>query len=283
MPAMLTALRAYFRVAGALAPGLGARTFANLFLTPLPRAKASRWPPELAGGARPFPIPFQGETLEGWTFGERGPRVLLCHGWGGCAGQLARFVPPLLAAGCQVVAFDGPAHGGSRARRTNMVEFSRVLLDLAAERGPFAAAIGHSFGASSLIYALRSGLALERVALMAPFSSSDRNIARVAEALRVPPRVHERGHQRLFALFRENVDGWDLSGVARRLTARALLIHDRGDEEVPHGESAELAAAWPGATLVTTQGLGHRRILKDATVIDQAVAFASAARARAAE
>ena len=50
-------------------------------------------------------------------------------------------------------------------------------------------------------------------------------------------------------------------------------MHDRLDKEVPweHGET--FARAWPGARLVTTVGLGHRRILDDAAVVRASVAF----------
>ena len=34
-----------------------------------------------------------------------------------------------------------------------------------------------------------------------------------------------------------------------------------------------VTAAWPNAQLVETEGLGHRRVLRDADVIARAVAF----------
>lgn len=48
---------------------------------------------------------------------------------------------------------------------------------------------------------------------------------------------------------------------------RALVIHDEGDREVPFDDGASIAAAWPGARLVQTTGLGHRKILRDEAVI----------------
>jgi hypothetical protein len=55
-----------------------------------------------------------------------------------------------------------------------------------------------------------------------------------------------------------------------------LVIHDRDDQEVRHADGQALAEewAWPGATLYTTHGLGHRRrLLTDPAVIDAAVSF----------
>ena len=42
---------------------------------------------------------------------------------------------------------------------------------------------------------------------------------------------------------------------------------------MPWSDGAAIAGAWPGARLVTTTGLGHRRILRDERVVSQAVAF----------
>jgi pimeloyl-ACP methyl ester carboxylesterase len=52
----------------------------------------------------------------------------------------------------------------------------------------------------------------------------------------------------------------------------ALVIHDAVDRESPYGVAQGIAARWAGATLVTTQGLGHHRILIDPDVVAQAAA-----------
>ena len=62
---------------------------------------------------------------------------------------------------------------------------------------------------------------------------------------------------------------------APAMTVPLLAFHDREDPEVPWSESEEIVAAWPGARLVTTVGLGHREILRDRDVIRQAVGFLS--------
>jgi pimeloyl-ACP methyl ester carboxylesterase len=51
------------------------------------------------------------------------------------------------------------------------------------------------------------------------------------------------------------------------------VIHDRDDPEVPLANGEAIAAAWPGARLVTTEGLGHTRIVHDPGVVARGVAF----------
>ena len=69
---------------------------------------------------------------------------------------------------------------------------------------------------------------------------------------------------------------WDelhVPTLARGMTAPALIVHDRNDPDVPYTHGEEIAAAWPGAELVTTSGLGHRAILRDREVVRRTVGF----------
>jgi pimeloyl-ACP methyl ester carboxylesterase len=65
----------------------------------------------------------------------------------------------------------------------------------------------------------------------------------------------------------------ELARVAPHLAAPALVIHDRDDRMVPWKQGAALAQQWRGASMITTQGLGHRRILEDDAVTKAAVEF----------
>jgi len=271
MSAVLALYRTYFGVAGTVAPGYAARAGARLFLTPAPRSGPSQWG-DLAGTATPVSLSHKGIPLPAWRWGT-GPRVLLCHSWGGRASYLSRFVQPLVDAGYEVVAFDGPAHGRHPAKRTNLLEFATLLVDIERELGGVHAMVGHSFGASSILYALRLGASPERVALLAPFANSDVNVARFARTLGFGDRLHGAVRARLLEFFADNAEGWHLGKVAGSLETPALLVHDENDDQIPYAESEELVAAWPDAELLTTQGLGHWRIIKDEAVVRAVVTF----------
>jgi len=64
--------------------------------------------------------------------------------------------------------------------------------------------------------------------------------------------------------------------VAPRLSAQALVIHDRDDRLMPWTHGATVARHWPGAKLMSTEGLGHRRILSDERVTRAAAEFIDA-------
>jgi pimeloyl-ACP methyl ester carboxylesterase len=60
---------------------------------------------------------------------------------------------------------------------------------------------------------------------------------------------------------------------AQNLTIPAILFHDRRDRDVAFEESLAVSQVWSSARLIETAGLGHRRILRDESVIQQTVDF----------
>ena len=68
-------------------------------------------------------------------------------------------------------------------------------------------------------------------------------------------------------------DAFDVVRLAMSQQAPLLVVHDRGDAEVPWQHGVAIARAWPVAELLTTDALGHRRILSDSTVVAEAASF----------
>jgi pimeloyl-ACP methyl ester carboxylesterase len=62
--------------------------------------------------------------------------------------------------------------------------------------------------------------------------------------------------------------------VAPRQRLPTLVVHDRGDRVNAFADGQAYAHAIDGAQLLATDGLGHRRILKDEGVIAGISAFA---------
>jgi pimeloyl-ACP methyl ester carboxylesterase len=56
------------------------------------------------------------------------------------------------------------------------------------------------------------------------------------------------------------MESFDVASFAHAVKIPVLVVHDTSDAEVPYTEGTRLAELL-GARLVTTNGLGHRRIL----------------------
>jgi pimeloyl-ACP methyl ester carboxylesterase len=66
---------------------------------------------------------------------------------------------------------------------------------------------------------------------------------------------------------------FSVQNMTRSVGLPALIIHDQDDRDIPWREGEAVARAWPHARFQRTEGLGHRRILRDPEVIDCVVRF----------
>ena len=267
-------LRAAFRVAGAIAPPLAVRWAERAFGTP-PRLEA-RPSPVLAAGHR-FYLAFGGERLAVWSWGD-GPTALLLHGWAGRSEQLASFVPPLLAKGYSVVAPDAPGHGASTGRASSILAFADALEAVAARVGPVHAFVGHSGGAAAGALAIHRGVPVRRAVFLAPVASLADVVVRFAWQLHIPPWIADAMRQRFESRLGVPMSALEIPALARGARTPLLVFHDPDDREVPWHDAAAIAQAWPGARLVDVPRVGHNRIVRDESVIEQAVSFLGTAR-----
>ena len=131
VPLQVRAVRTWFRVAAAVAPRAAERQAASLFLTPVRKRRPD--PPLEDPSAERYALRVREGELEvaAWSWGT-GPAVLLAHGWGGSAADMVPLAEELQQAGYRAVLFDFPAHGRSAGKRTNMVEWLRVMRAVAA-------------------------------------------------------------------------------------------------------------------------------------------------------
>jgi pimeloyl-ACP methyl ester carboxylesterase len=265
---VLGALRRSFRLTR-FTPSLSARLAEALFRTPPKYERLRREERELAR-AKFSRTPMNGAFLPTWKWGE-GPAVLLVHGWGGHSGRLTPFVRPLVEAGFSVVSFDAPGHGDAGGRYSSLVDFVDAIRAVARKHGPFEALVGHSLGAGACALAVRQGLPVSRIVLLAPPADPEHYSGRFARFYRMPRETHEGMKRRLETRYR--IQWPDLKIAAGNCPARALVFHDEKDTRIPFRDGVEVTRAWPNATLVPTRGLGHHRILGDPRVISRAVAF----------
>jgi pimeloyl-ACP methyl ester carboxylesterase len=264
------ATRLGMAVLGEIAPSLAARAAARLFLTP-PRSRTRNRDGRALSQAEPFAVRVGSSTLRCWRFGE-GPAVLLVHGWGGRAGQLAALAAALEERGCAAVTFDGPAHGASSGRVASVPEFAEAASAVARHAGA-RGAIGHSMGAAALALAMLRGASFDAAVFVGPPKNPAGFYEPFCRALGLGARVRDMARRRLERRVGMSFEELDLTRMGRRVATPLLVIHDRADEEVAWADGAAVAQAWPGGRLATTDGLGHRRILRDARAVADAAGF----------
>jgi pimeloyl-ACP methyl ester carboxylesterase len=268
----------------AAAPAAAVRVSERLFLRPPARAVQPgerEWAAEasvdrLETSLGPVRVwRWTGEVDSG---GAAAPVVLLVHGWGGRGLQLGGLGRELATRGVTAVAWDLPGHG-DRAAATNLPEMAGSLAAVAdavaATHGPIGGVVAHSFGtATTLVARARHGLELPRLAVVAPSALLDRMLEDFADMTGLARPVVERMAERLAVRFGFHWAELEADAIAPRLTAPALVIHDRDDRRVPYADGVELARLLPDSRLVTTEGLGHSGpLLRDPDVLDEVGRF----------
>lgn len=280
-PASLHLVRAALQTAFAVSHGLGGSLAERLFTSPRRFERPDRERAILTTG-RPFEVEvtlrsprWRGAKtrVAAWRWGS-GPTVLLVHGWEGRGSQLGALVEPLVAAGLSVVAFDAPGHGDSRGSRLYLTDQADVITDVASYVGPLHATISHSFGSAAVLVAhARGGVDAPLNVAISPNVLIDDAIARFAKLVALDDTERDALISGLAEHTGLGLDALSLEALASRRDARLLVFHDREDAEVPLRHGERLARVWPEAQLVLTEGLGHRRILRDPRVVAETVAF----------
>ena len=269
-------LRSVLGVLQVVAPLIADRRALELWCTLPPGSGRRRDNRPFPGDVVRLPVP-RGGTAAAEVWGE-GPVVYLMHGWGGWRGQLGAFVEPLMAAGSRVVAVDAPGHGDAdpgfmgRGRGTFM-EFLEALEAAGREFGPAAGIIGHSMGSMVAAHVVRSGLPAERLVLVAPNHSFAEIVEQFSGALGLSARTRRHLVTALEEITGRPLGEFDLEPLgADGSMPQTLVLHDRADRETPYRVGESVAASWPNATLIPSEGLGHHRILTDPGTVAAAVA-----------
>jgi esterase/lipase len=273
MPLLLKFVRWVFPKLERFAPFLAQQYFIKIFFTPL-KYRVPEKEKEIREKARRFNIESDGKKIACYEWGN-GPVVLLVHGWAGRASQFRKIIEALSSSGHKVVGFDGPAHGNSEGKSTNIIEFENVLKKLYEITGTPEAVIAHSFGGSAVLYAAMNGLPVKKLINIASPTIGDEIIATYLRAINGSWKTGNFFKSYMVKKYSKSFDEFTTLYFIRHIdhAPEILLIHDENDQEVIIRHAEELIKVHPQAKLFRTSGLGHTRILKDEAVIDRCVTF----------
>jgi len=262
-------------------PGLAVRAAGRLFATPLPprwlqrsghwdaRWKISHWRFEDAQ-----------LTLYAPAAAPQAPLALLVHGWGGHARQLLPLADALAQQGLRPVLLEMPAHGRSAGGTSNLPQFARAIdysIACLQQQGDTVAVLAaHSLGANAAAYAVSRGVPVQRLVLLAPPASPRAYTRYFAQVFGLSEGTRAAMQQRIEAQEGILMQQFEPRAVAPRIRVPTLVVHDRGDRINAFADGQAFAHAIQGARLLPTEGLGHRRILKDPAVLAQVAVFAGA-------
>jgi esterase/lipase len=259
-------------------PRLAIRSAARVFVTPLPH----KW----SQARRRWDASW---TLESWSYenasvtlyadqsAASGPFVLLVHGWGGHAAQMLPLASAMRAQGLRPILIELPAHGRSKGSQSNLPQFARaieyVAARLAQDGKPLHAVVAHSLAANASAYAASRGLATQRLVLIAPpaspfeYTKLFASVFKLSEFTRAAMQQHVEASEGILMY------QFEPSAVGPRISQAVLVVHDSKDSINPFADGLAYQQTIAGARMIQTEGLGHRRILKDENTLQGIVDF----------
>jgi len=203
------------------------------------------------------------------------PIVLLIHGWNGRGTQIGQFANSLVENNFRVIALDGPGHGDSPGKMTTPTHYAQFITDVQKELDPSGvhAVIAHSFGGGCTVYAASKNLKVKCLILIASPAFYNRVVDFFAKSMGLKNKSKGLFIEMVTKLSGIHPSELDIGKIGTALKLPVLIVHDEGDLAVNFESATAIHNSWPGSKLLKTQGLGHRRILKDSKVIKDVTDF----------
>lgn len=274
-----------------VAPRLAVRLAQRLFLTPLPpkwlqRRHAwnpswtiERWPFENATLTIYRRMSAQACSFDS-AFETDKQHVLLIHGWGGSAAQMQPIASAIADRGMVPVIVEAPGHGRSGGTQSSLPQFARALeyvaTQLAINGVSIQGVVAHSLGASSAAFAIARGLPAERLVLVAPPDRPRDFTHMFARVFGLSERTRARMQRRIEAQEAAHMDSYASQRLAPLLRIPTLIVHDEDDAVNPFASAQRWVERSANASLHATQGLGHRKLLREKAAVEMMVSFIGA-------
>ena len=250
---------------------------AKLFTTPIKHTIPKReLGMEQISTQKKLHIPTINKTVVVYQYGQSNKKVLLVHGWSGRGTQLVKIADTLINTGYSTISFDAPAHGKSPGNQTIMTDFIAAILEIEKQYGPFESAVGHSLGGMSILNAIKKGMKLNTAIIIGSGDVIQDIIEDFIAKLQLKPNLATDLRLHFEKKYGEKMNDYSAYKAAKEITIPVLVIHDKDDPEVPVKAGQHIYDHLKNGKLLLTEGLGNRKILGDAEVIQKTVQFMSA-------
>ena len=204
-----------------------------------------------------------------------GKKLLFVHGWNGRSSQFFRIIELLSDNGYDITAFDLPGHGRSTRSATNLPEITDLISEVTKSRGPYHAIVCHSFGGVAALNAVRLGATFEKLVLISPGVYEIKPMFKTFVGLF--GLDEEYYANRLFdlaeSLYGSSPGEFGLDRFSKQIGIDTLIVHCEDDKEALKEIAITLHGDMKNSVLYMTDGLGHRRILRDQKVAEKVMNF----------
>lgn len=267
-------IRVTAKVLEATSQKMAAKFAMKLFITPMKFPIPKREEKMEAESRQEFvKVPAINKTIRAYHYGDSDKKVLLVHGWSGRGTQLQSIAEKLVKKGYSTISFDAPGHGKAPGKTSDMTEFIAAILELEKQYGPFTYAVGHSLGGMSVLNAIKQGLKVDKAVIIGSGDIIEDIMNNFIKELGMNIGTGKLMMKLFEKKFGETINSYSAYIAAQAVTVPVLVIHDEDDTDVPVTAAHHIHKHLANSRLMITQGLGHRKILGDSTVIKTLTQF----------
>ena len=276
-PLQVKLIRFYFALVTPLLPSLAVYSAHRLFHSPVNSKRKNQNEKEVAAPEK-FYVHLDNQTkLQTYRWGEKyNPAVLLVHGWSTTTKSMTNILDILLKNNYQVISYDALRHGESGGKFSDLAGWADSVHAVMKELDKVECIVAHSFGTAAVTVASKLGLKTKKLVFIAPIADMSAVAHKVGNHLGIPIEIIDKMHAYTWKhnekSFIKYGNDWETL-LQSNFKVPTLIFHDKEDREIGIEHSELLCKRWPWAKLVSTEGLGHRKILDDETVAEKILTF----------
>ena len=272
----LSYIRTKFKLLSFVSKRQTAAAAFKLFCTPI--LKSPDRNPAIFVSAEVVNFSLNGLNVQGYRWNkEKDHKILILHGFGSAAHNFYSYISIMVDKGYQVLAFDAPAHGNSKGKTINAMEYSQMIEKVIELYGPVNGFLAHSFGGIALSLAMEKTSHDEntKIVFIAPATETTTAIDSAFEMLHIKDKSVRAAFEKIiFDRGGKSTEWYSIKRAMKNITATILWIHDEDDDITPLKDALKVKEkGFPNIEFVITKGLGHRKIYRDITVQNKIAAF----------
>lgn len=268
-------IRTQLKLLGKISKRKAAQKAFELFTTP--PSRETKEPPPIFKKAEGLTFSFEGVKIQGYRW--RHPqqkKVLILHGFESGVVNFDKYVSPLVKKGYEVLAFDAPAHGRSGGKIINAVDYKNFVLRIVKDYGPVTSFVSHSFGGLALALALEDLPHDEtwKAVFIAPATESATAMKNFFALVKPDAEVREEFERLIEEANGKPIAWYSVARAAENIKAQVLFLQDKQDAQTPYADVEPIMKKGHlNFRFHITDGLGHRRIYKEASTVKMVIDF----------
>lgn len=152
----------------------------------------------------------------------------------------------------------------------NAVDYKNFVVHILKDYGPITNFISHSFGGLALSFVLEEVPHDEswKAVFIAPATESTTAMNQFFSLVKLDDEVRKEFDELITEANGKPPSWYSVSRAAEHIKAQVLFLQDRQDKQTPFEDVEPIIdRGYPNFRFVISEGLGHRRIYKDASSI----------------